>query len=350
MLDESRNIWDWLSPEWFYPNTLATFEWLNIGYLYLILAIPLVVTLRWAFNLRLKQKIEIAVSQKSIASQTSALLRHLPQFFFLFAIFLLIITLARPQRANTEVEQTAEGIDILLVLDISESMLIEDFRPNRLESAKLLANDFILGRQYDRIGLVVFSGSAYTHSPLTTDYQILQKLVREINQGMISQGGTAIGEAIGISINRLKESSSKTKIIILISDGDNTAGSLDPITTAKLAASYGIKIYTIVVGREGEVPLPSIDGRKKKFIDNTVDETSLREIAKIGEGQFFRAINNESLSKVFSVIDSFEKTEVKTKKYRYTEDFYHIYLTWAIIFLLIWLLLKSSFMSNILED
>jgi len=238
----------------------------------------------------------------------------------------------------------------MLVIDISESMQIEDFKPNRLESAKDVGKKFINGRFQDRIGLVVFSGESYSRCPLTTDYTLLSKYIDEINFDLISTRGTAIGSALAIATNRMRESISKTKIIILISDGDNTAGNIDPLTASEIAKAYGIKIYSIAIGRNGKVPFGKDYFGRPRYVENSLDEKNLRDIAKITDGKFYRASNKESLIKIFNEIDTFEKSEIKENRFKNTQDFYQYYLLWGIIFYLIFILLKSTFLNNIIKD
>jgi Ca-activated chloride channel family protein len=235
-------------------------------------------------------------------------------------------------------------------MDISQSMQIEDFTPNRLEAAKTVARDFIKGRVQDRIGLVVFSGDAFSLAPLTTDYDLLNAYLNDVNFEMIENRGTAIGSSIAVVTNRMRESDSKSKVCILLSDGDNTAGNIDPITSSELAAAYGIKMYTIVVGKEGLVPFGKDFFGRPQMVENTVDETTMRKIAAIGGGEFFRATDNQALKSVFEKIDLYEKAEIKETRFNDTSDFYFIYLRWAIILFLIWILLKSTFISNVLQD
>jgi Ca-activated chloride channel family protein len=263
---------------------------------------------------------------------------------------LIIISIARPQRTNEKVEQWTEGIDIMLVIDISESMQIEDFKPNRLEAAKETALKFIQGRYQDRIGMVIFSGDAYSLSPLTLDYDLLKSYIKDINFDMIENRGTAIGSALAVATNRMRESETNSKILILLSDGDNTAGNIDPITAAELAHSFDIKIYTIAIGQEGRVPFGKDFFGRTRYVENTLDETNLRKIADIGEGEFFRVSDNKALENVFQLIDQYEKAEIKETRYKDTKDFYVIYLTWAIVLLLAWIGLKSTFISNVLQD
>jgi Ca-activated chloride channel family protein len=262
----------------------------------------------------------------------------------------ICMALARPQRTNEKVEQWTEGIDIMIALDISQSMQIGDFLPNRLEAAKQVARNFIDGRVQDRIGLVVFSGDAFSLSPLTTDYDLLKSYLDEINFEMIENRGTAIGSALAVVTNRMSESETKSKVCILLSDGDNTAGNIDPITAAELAEAYGIKIYTIVVGKEGLVPFGKDFFGRPNMIENTIDESTMRKIAEIGSGEFFRAADNQALQQVFAKIDQYEKAEIKETRFKDTSDYYFIYLQWGIACFLLWLLLKSTFITNVLQD
>ena len=198
--------------------------------------------------------------------------------------------------------------------------------------------------------MVVFSGDAFSLSPLTTDYELLKSYLDEINFEMIENRGTAIGSALAVVTNRMSESETKSKVCILLSDGDNTAGNIDPITAAELAEAYGIKIYTIVVGKEGLVPFGKDFFGRPNMIENTVDETTMRRIAEIGSGQFFRATDNQALQQVFAKIDQYEKAEIKETRFKDTSDYYFIYLQWGVAFFLIWLLSKSTFMTNVLQD
>lgn len=298
----------------------------------------------------LNQTLPIALVKKELKSSPLTAVRFVPDLLILLAGSLIVVALARPQRTNEKVEQWTEGIDIMLAMDISQSMQIEDFTPNRLEAAKTVARDFIKGRVQDRIGLVVFSGDAFSLAPLTTDYDLLNAYLNDVNFEMIENRGTAIGSAIAVVTNRMRESESKSKVCILLSDGDNTAGNIDPITSSELAAAYGIKMYTIVVGKEGLVPFGKDFFGRPQMVENTVDETTMRKIAAIGGGEFFRATDNQALKSVFEKIDLYEKAEIKETRFKDTSDFYFIYLRWAIILFLIWILLKSTFISNVLQD
>lgn len=345
-----NDLTSWLSFSWFSPSTLNSFTWENPLFLYLILAVPLLFFLRWATRYKANQKLPVAVTQKDLRISPLTLIRLLPEFLLMITLALILMGLARPQKTNEKVEQWTEGIDIMIALDISQSMQIEDFTPNRLEAAKSVARNFINGRIQDRIGIVVFSGDAFSLAPLTTDYDLLKSYLNEISFDMIENRGTAIGSALAVVTNRMSESGAKSKVCILLSDGDNTAGNIDPITAAELASAYGIKMYAIVVGKEGLVPYGKDFFGRPNMIENTVDETTMRKIAEIGGGEFFRATDNQALSQVFARIDQFEKAEIKETRFKDTSDYYFIYVQWAMAFFLCWLFLKSTFVSNILQD
>ena len=340
----------WFSLEWFSAERIQNFEWQNPVWFYALLGIPIVFLLRWIISYQLNQRIPIALTQKNLKSDPITYLRFIPPLFFILAVALVIISLARPQTTNEQVEQWSEGIDIVLNIDISESMRIEDFRPNRLEAAKEVARNFVSGRFQDRIGLVIFSGDALPSCPLTTDYGLLYEMIQDISFDKIESRGTAIGNAITSGINFLRESVSESKVMILLSDGDNTAGNVDPITAANLANAYNIKMYVIAIGRDGKVPFGTDFFGRPRMVENQFDETTLREIAKIGNGKFYRVSDKDALIGVFDEIDQLEKAEIKETKYKDTTDFYYVYLQWAVLFLLIWLLLKSTFVTSVLTD
>lgn len=348
-MDNTETL-DWFSLNWFAPSTLRDFDWQNPLFLYGLLLIPLLFFFRWLVQRSLGQKVNLALPKEQIRWSPSVLLRHIPNILMALTVALIILALARPQKTNEKVEQWTEGIDIMLVVDISESMQIEDFKPNRLEAAKQVAENFIMGRFQDRIGIVIFSGDAYSLSPLTTDYELLSSYIGDISFDMIESRGTAIGSALAVATNRMRESTAKSKVLILLSDGDNTAGNIDPITAAELADAYDIKIYSIAVGKEGRVPFGKDFFGQPNYIENTLDETTLRKIAEIGNGQFYRVSDNSALEQVFALIDEYEKAEIKETRYKDTTDFYTVYLKWALVLLITWLLLKSTFVSNILQD
>lgn len=340
----------WYSLEWFTPTVLRGFTWGNPLFLYGILGVPVLFIIRWLSRYYFNQKLPVALVKSDLKSSPLNLFRFLPEIVLSLVLTLIIVALARPQRTNEKVEQWTEGIDIMIALDISQSMQIEDFKPNRLEAAKDVARDFIKGRKQDRIGLVVFSGDAFSLAPLTTDYDLLKNYLNDVNFEMIESRGTAIGSALAVVTNRMRESESKSKVCILISDGDNTAGNIDPLTAAELAGAYNIKLYTILVGKEGLVPYGKDFFGRPQMVENTVDESTMRKIAELGNGEFFRVTDNEALKNVFKRIDQYEKAEIKENRFKDTSDFYFVYLKWAIAFFLLWLLLKPSFLSNVLQD
>lgn len=340
----------WYSISWFSPSTLQGFTWENKVFIYLILAVPFLFIARWVVRHYFNQKLPVALIKSDLKSSPLNWIRLFPEVLLALVLTLILTALARPQKTNEKVEQWTEGIDIMLAIDISQSMQIQDFQPNRLEAAKDVARDFIKGRIQDRIGIVVFSGDAFSLAPLTTDYDLLNSYLNDISFEMIESRGTAIGSALAVVTNRMRESESKSKVCILLSDGDNTAGNIDPITSAELAAAYEIKMYTIIVGQEGMVPFGKDYFGRPNMVENTIDETTMRKIAEIGSGEFFRVTDNEALKNVFDRIDQYEKAEIKETRFKDTADYYYIYLQWALAFFILFLLMKSTFLSNVLQD
>ena len=271
-------------------------------------------------------------------------LRHLPFVLRMLVVICLVLALARPQTGSAEEEITAEGIDIVLALDLSTSMLAEDLRPNRLEAAKRVAMDFIDGRRNDRIGLVVFARRGFTQCPLTLDYGILKNLLAEVQTGLIDDG-TAIGMGLVTAINRLRESSAKSRIIVLLTDGRNNQGEIDPLTSAEMAHTLGIKIYTVGAGAKGLAPYPVQDpmfGRRYAQVEVDIDEETLQETAKITGGLYFRATDTESLKAVYSEIDRLEKTEVTVTQFTRYRELFHFPLALASFLLLSELVLANT--------
>lgn len=291
----------------------------------------------------------LADRQLPSASLKILLYRLLP-VLRLIVLVLLITALARPVQPLSEKDFETEGIDIVLSLDISGSMYAEDFKPeNRLFVAKEEAKNFILGRQNDRIGLVIFAKKAYSQCPLTLDYKILTQLVDEVQIGMI-EDGTAIGMGLATAVNRLKDSQAKSKVIILLTDGDNNAGNIDPITAAELAKTFGIKVYTIGVGKGGLVDFPVVDplfGKRYVQVQMDVDEFSLKRISDITGGKFFRARDTESLRQIYSTIDKLERTEIKVHLYKsYTELFKYLLIP-AVLLLFLELALARTVLLKV---
>ncbi|HPN36361.1 MAG TPA: VWA domain-containing protein [bacterium] len=243
----------------------------------------------------------------------------------LLALAALIIAMARPQAGSKSREVITEGIDIMLCMDVSTSMLAEDFQPhNRLEVSKLVAQDFIRGRANDRLGLVVFAGQSFTQCPLTLDYGILLKFMEQIQCGMV-EDGTAIGNALANCVSRLRDSKAKSKVVILLTDGQNNRGEIDPITAARVAKAYKIRVYTIGAGTRGEALYPIMDpiwGKRYERRPVDIDENLLRQVAQITSGKYFRATDKTSLEKIYQEIGELEKTKIQVKEYtRYDERF-----------------------------
>lgn len=352
---------NWFNIEWYISEltNLKTYDYVHPIFLNFVYAIPIIFLLRWIIKFFLsKSSIEVALFSKEVKTKKlTALLLLIPDFFLGLCLVFLVIVLARPQKSNDQVEQWSEGIDIMLTLDLSGSMEGMDLKPNRLEAAKKTAKNFVKGRFQDRIGLVLFAGEAFSKSPLTTDYEMLYTQIEDINFKEIQEDGTAIGSALAVSIKRMENSEAKSKVIILLSDGDNTAGNIDPLTAAQLAYSFNIKVYTIGVGSKGEVPykvkMKTFFGQvveQIQKIQNSFDESALIKIAEVTGGKYFRATDNKSLKEIFKTIDKYEKTEIKENRYKSVKDHYRPYLFAAIICFLCWLAFKSTFLTNILED
>ena len=315
----------------------------------LVFLLPLI--FMWA---RGREKLEFAYSSVDLlkgrpATTRMFLWKMLPLLRALVFV-LLIAALARPSSVSSDREYQTHGVDILIALDISGSMLAEDFQPeNRVAVAKQEAIKFIKGRENDRIGLVVFSKKAFTQCPLTLDYRILIELLGEIRVGMIADG-TAIGMGIATAVNRLRDSNAKSKVIILLTDGENNAGNIDPITAAELAKSFGIKVYTIGIGRGGMVPFPVDDplfGKRYVQANVDIDETTLKRIADITGGLFFRARDTAGLAEIYERINKLEKSEVKVKEYKSFNELFPIFLFPAILLLFLDIFLLRTILMKV---
>jgi Ca-activated chloride channel family protein len=262
-------------------------------------------------------------------------LRYILFVIRLALIAVIIIILARPQSTNRWEDVTTEGIDIVIALDISSSMLAQDLKPNRLEASKDVAIEFISGRAYDRMGLVVYSGESFTQCPLTTDHAVLINLFKDIESGMI-EDGTAIGMGLATAVARLKDSRALSKVIILLTDGVNNMGSIAPVTAAEIASSFGIKVYTIGVGTNGMAPVPvqTPYGTRIQNVQVEIDEEVLVRIADITGGKYFRATDNQKLLEIYREIDSMEKSKIDVKEYSKKQDEYMGFGLLAFILLL----------------
>ncbi|MEP6676060.1 MAG: VWA domain-containing protein [Ferruginibacter sp.] len=271
-------------------------------------------------------------------------LRHLPFAFRLLAMACIIMALAKPQTKSEQQNAEGEGVDIVLCMDISGSMNALDFQPNRLEAAKNVAIDFVNRRLTDRIGVVIFSGESFTQCPLTTDHAVLQQSIQSIRNGLL-EDGTAIGAGLGTSVDRLRSSTSKSKVIILLTDGVNNGGLIDPNTAKEIAKAYGVKVYTIGVGTDGYAPVQVRDPMGNVVTQQqkvTIDEKLLNEIATETGGKYFRAKDNEGLKNIYASIDALEKSKVEVTTFtRYTDKFFPFVMA-AMFFLLLEVLLRFT--------
>lgn len=323
----------------------------NPTYLYLLLLlIPLI---GWYVYKLSKSQASLQVSSTEgfdapAASSWKVWLRHLPFVLRMAAIAVLIVILARPQSTNSWQNSSTEGIDIVLAMDISTSMLAQDLKPNRLEAAKDVASAFINGRPNDNIGLVVFAAESFTQCPLTTDHTVLLNLFKDVQPGII-QDGTAIGLGLANAVSRIKDSQAKSKVIILLTDGVNNQGEIAPVTAAEIAKTFGIRVYTIGVGTQGKAPYPfqTAFGVKYVDVDVDIDEPTLKQIAAITGGQYFRATDNASLKEIYSEIDKLEKTKISVQEYSKKQEEYK---NWAILLfslLVVEILLRNTLLRNI---
>lgn len=276
-------------------------------------------------------------------------LRHLPFVFRMFAFTLLVVALARPQSVSQSQTTTTEGIDIVMALDVSSSMLARDFKPDRINAAKDVAHKFILDRRNDRMGIVVFAGESYTQVPLTTDKPTLVNLLSQIESGTIDDG-TAIGNGLATAVTRLKDSQAKSKVIILLTDGVNNMGQIAPSTAAEIAKTYGIKLYTIGVGTMGTAPYPAIDAwGNMVFVESKVeiDDKMLTEIAELTGGKYYRATDNDKLVAIYEEINQLEKSKVDVENFTKYSDRYFLFLLAGLLLLIGELLVKYLYLRQI---
>jgi Ca-activated chloride channel family protein len=275
-------------------------------------------------------------------------LKHLPFAFRLLTIVALVIVLARPQRTNVLHNENIEGIDIVIALDISTSMLAEDLSPNRIDASKDVAAEFIMGRPNDNIGLVIFASQSFTQCPLTSDHTALVNLLQAVECGMI-EDGTAIGLGLTTAVNRLKDSQAKSKVVILLTDGSNNVGEIAPITAADIARTLGIRVYTIGIGTNGEAmyPFQTAFGIRREKVKVEIDENTLKRIALITGGAYFRATDNKKLVAIYEEIDQMEKTIINVENYKKKHEEYLPFAFLALAFLLMEILLRRVVLRSI---
>ena len=313
-------------------------------FLWLLVLLPLAIYALW-YRKKHQQGLIFSSTEsvKNIPQSFRVKWVLLPQLLRLLALTLGIIALARPQRMNTSNEKFAEGIDIVIAMDISTSMKAMDFKPDRFSAAKEVASRFISSRVADRVGIVVFAGQAFTQAPLTLDYNFLQAMLSQVQMGTI-QDGTAIGSGLVTAVNRLKDSKATSKVVILLTDGLNNAGEVDPQTAADVAATLGIRVYTIGVGTKGKAPFPidDVNGRQIVYDDVKIDEEMMTNIAKKTDGTYFRATDEYALEEIYQQISTLEKTKIEQRIYTDFEELFPYFIGIALALLFVEVLLRST--------
>lgn len=322
----------------------------NIGYLFLLLLIiPYIV---WYILKQRKSEASLQISDARVYAHTPKsyknYLIHAPFLLRIIAFVMIVLVLARPQTTDSMQTSEIEGIDIMLAIDVSTSMLAEDLKPNRLEAAKEVAAEFINGRPNDNIGLTLFAGESFTQCPLTVDHAVLLNLFKGIRCGII-EDGTAVGMGIANAVTRLKDSKAKSKVIILLTDGTNNKGDISPLTAAEIAKSFGIRVYTIGVGTNGVAPYPMQIGGTIQYtnIPVEIDEKTLTQIAGTTDGNYFRATSNSKLKEVYEEIDKLEKTKLNVKEFNKKQEEYRCFALIALLCILLEVLLRHSILKKI---
>ncbi len=323
-----------------------------------VLLVPLVLILVWKWLNKNKQRPSIQFSYtrilKALPQTWKSRISPLPLALKIMAIIFAILALARPQVMSTKIKKNIEGIDIMITLDISDSMLIEDMQPeNRLEASKKIIKEFIEERVSDRIGLVVFAGESYTRVPLTLDYPLLLKSLSEVEITRNIKMGTAIGVALANSVSRLKDSTAKSRVVIFLTDGENNSGTIDPETAIDIAKGYGVKVYSIGMGKDGQAQLPIyIEGpggqkiKRYRPMHSKINEELLTKMATVTGGRYYRANTSDALDKVFSEINQLEKTKIEINKFTRYDELFVKYLRWAVIFYVFSILLGRSILRR----
>lgn len=329
----------------------SSIEFAHPKLLYLLLIlIPLAA---WYFFRRKRTTANLQISTTEafmgVGKSYKYYLLHLPFILRMGVIALLIIVLARPQSSNNWSDKDVEGIDIVMAMDISGSMIAEDLKPNRLEAAKSVGVDFISSRPNDNIGIVVFAGESFTLSPMTTDKASLVSLMNNVSDEMIDADGTAIGMGLANAVNRIKDSQAKSRVIILLTDGSNNRGEVDPLTAADLAKTYNIRVYTIGVGTKGLAPYPvrTVFGIQRQNMKVDIDEKTLQAIADKTNGKYFRATDNKTLKAIYAEIDQMEKTKIQVTEYTKKQEEFLPYAICALLLLLLEVILRNTVLRHI---
>jgi len=293
------------------------------------------------------------VAYRALPKSWKSYLVHVPFALLMASIVLLSIILARPQTTDSWQDTEIEGIDIMMCMDVSTSMLAEDLKPNRIEAAKQVASEFINGRPNDNIGLSIFAGEAFTQCPMTVDHAVLLNMFQNVSSDIAARGiiddGTAIGMGLANAISRLKDSQAKSKVIILLTDGSNNRGEISPLTAAEMAKSFGIRVYTIGVGTNGTAPYPVQSAFGTQYVNMAVeiDENMLRQIAQTTDGLYYRATSNSKLQEVYEEIDKLERTKLQVKEFSRNEEEYQPFALALIVILLAIVMLKQTILRTI---
>lgn len=277
--------------------------------------------------------------------------RYLPMALRVFAFSLLVVALARPQTVSRDSNSTVEGIDIVISLDISASMLARDFEPNRFEAAKEIGAKFVAGRTSDRMGLVVFAGEAITLCPLTTDLATVINQFNNVQMGVL-EDGTAIGSGLAMAVNRLRTSDAVSRVVILLTDGVNNSGEIAPYTAAEIAATYGVRVYVIGVGTMGKAPYPTQTpfGTRYQYMEVNIDEPQMKQIAQLTDGEYFRATDNEALERIYQEIDALEKSKIHVNEFTKRHEAFEPYLLWGVILLLLSIFTQQLLLPSLPSD
>lgn len=331
-------------------NEITSFHFKNPEWLWLFLLVPLMIFYFLKIKRFTRPRIRISSIEafKNYRPTFRQRLVNLPFFLRISAVIFLVVAMARPQSSSSASNVKTEGISIVIALDISSSMLAEDFRPNRIEAAKKVALDFIDGRPNDLIGLVIFSGQSFTQCPITSDHTVIRNLMRDVKSGLL-RDGTAIGEGLATAVDRLKDAPTKSKVVVIITDGVNNAGSIPPITAGDIASTFGVRVYSIGVGTKGMAPYPvkTLFGTQYQNVEVQIDEDLLTKVAEATDGKYYRAVNNKSLQAIFAEIDKLEKSKIEITEFKKYKEEYLPFAFIACLLLLMEIVLRYTWLRSI---
>ena len=332
---------------------MSSIEFASPHFLFGLIIIPILI-IWYIFNCN-RQQAYVRFSDtgffNKLPNSWRVYLRHIVFVLEIAALSLFIVALARPQSSSKNQKVNIEGIDIVLAMDISSSMLAADLKPDRLEASKAVASDFVLGRPGDRMGLIVFSGETFTQVPLTTDHAMMLNMLRDMKCGML-EDGTAIGDGLASAVSRLKDSEAISKVVILLTDGDNNAGSIDPMTAAEMAKLFGIRVYTIGAGTRGTAPYPvqtPFGGVKYQQVEVNINDALLQQIADETGGKYFRAESKEKLQQIYDEIDKMERSKIEVNEYKRLHEEFYPFVICGLILLVLSFILKNTIFKSITE-